>query len=506
MVTRPKVLAAVLAVVTVVAAACGGGGGTVAGKSNELKWAIGIPTSWDPVTSQIGWDIFGLPLAYEGLTEIDKDGKPAPGLAESWEYNDDGTQVTFHLRPDLTFSDGTPVDADAVKFHFDRAKNQENSRSKDLIETIQSVDVVDELSARFNLAQTDYQVPLLVAGRPGLIASKKAATDDPAALDTRPVGAGPFVLEEFIRDDHATLVKNPDYWNADAIKIDKVTIYEKPDQATVVASVQTGVYNVAYALPPAAKNAESQGLPVEFTETGQVFGVIVNNNKAPFNDPNVVEALRYAFNRQEFVDKSTLGTGEVTNQPFPLRYPQNDNTFLGDWPYDPQRSLKILADAGYAPGDIKVELYTQDPETGVPELLQDQLSKAGFNVSIKVISSAESRQIVLVKREPSLALNTSTGRESPVQALLSFYGPAGLMNLSAPYATARFENALDQLRSTPLDAPNYDTVLKQTVRIAAEESPHNYLFDVPWTFIKGDGVSDLDARQGQIRWEGVTIQ
>ncbi|MGH3637449.1 MAG: ABC transporter substrate-binding protein, partial [Mycobacterium sp.] len=312
--------------------------------------------------------------------------------------------------------------------------------------------------------------------------------------------------KEFVRDDHATLVKNPDYWNADNIKIDKVTIYEKPDQATVVASVQTGVYNVAYALPAAAKNAESQKIPVEYTQTGQVYGVVVNNNKAPFNDPRVVEALRYAFDRQEFVDKSTLGTGQVTNQPFPLRYPQNDNSFLGQWPYDPEKSKQILRDAGYTPGEVEAQLYAQDASSGVPELIQDQLGKAGFKVTIKAISSAESNQLVLVKREPSLSLNTSTGRESPVQALLSFYGSAGLMNLSAPYATPAFEAALDKLRGTPLDAPDYDGVLKQTVRIAAEQSPHDYLFDIPWTFIKSDGVSTLDARQGQIRWQDVTVK
>jgi hypothetical protein len=67
---------------------------SIVNKPKTVRWAIGLPASWDPVTSLIGWGIFGLELAYEGLTEIDKSGHPQPGLAESRKYKADGTQVT----------------------------------------------------------------------------------------------------------------------------------------------------------------------------------------------------------------------------------------------------------------------------------------------------------------------------------------------------------------------------------------------------------------------------
>ena len=102
-------------------AACGGsesaasvdaGGGQGTG---TLRFGWALVTSWDPVFSSAGWDVHALSLVYTGLTKLDEKANAVPALARSWKYNDDGTQVTFALRPGLAFSDGTALDATAVK-------------------------------------------------------------------------------------------------------------------------------------------------------------------------------------------------------------------------------------------------------------------------------------------------------------------------------------------------------------------------------------------------------
>ncbi|WP_454825739.1 ABC transporter substrate-binding protein [Paraburkholderia xenovorans] len=504
-----KALWGVIAVVVVagLAATFGlrGRNDALAAKAKTIRWAIGLPTSWDPVTSQIGWDIFGLGLAYEGLTEIDKDGHPQPGLAERWKYNADGTEVTFTLRPNLKFSDGTPVDARAVVDYFVRSKTQKDARSSELLKTIREVVAVDDHTVLFRLSQADYQIPLLLAGRVGYVASPTAAAKDLKRLQVYPVGAGPFRVVESIPNDHTTFEKNPDYWRASEIHIDRFEIYPKADPASVVSSVQTGVYNVAYALPAQAKAAEGAGLKVEYTNTGQVADISINANRPPFEDnPKVLEAFRRAFDRQDFVKVLNFGVGTVTNQPFPARYPQFDPSIANEWSYDPDKARALLAEAGYKEGQLTVDFMQIGDSSQFAELVQAQLKKVGVNVKIRVVPDSKGNQLKLYDKNFVLTEDSSTGRESPVQALMVFYGPQGIMNGSAPSSSPAFLDALSHLRTTPLDSPDYPDALHRAVRTGVLQNANLYLYEIPWTFIKGDGIGALAGGQGQIRWEGVT--
>ncbi|HVR48182.1 MAG TPA: ABC transporter substrate-binding protein [Pseudorhodoferax sp.] len=470
-----------------------------------VRWAIGLPTSWDPVTSKIGWDIFGLNLAYEGLTEINAQGLPEPGLAERWTYNAEGTEVTFQLRPDLKFSDGTVLNAQAVVDYFVRSKTQKDARSAELLKTITEIVAVDELQVLFKLSQADYQVPLLFSGRVGHITSPTAAAKDLKRLELYPVGAGPFRVLESIADEKTVLEKNPDYWRASEIHIDRIEIYPKPDPASVVSAVQTGVYNVAFVSPAQAKAAEAAGLAVEYTTTGQVALVSINHHRAPFDNPLVVQAFRHAFDRQEFVNLLNFGVGTVTNQPFPSRYPQFDKSIADIWPYDPDKAKALLAQAGYRPGDLRIE-FTQFGDTSAfSELVQQQLAKVGVTVTIRVVPAGKATQMKNYDKDYVFTTDTSTGRESPVQALSVFYGPQGIMNGSAPHATPAFLESLDRLRTTPLDAPDYQHKLNLAVRTGVQQNASSYLYEIPWTFVKGEGVTPLAGGQGQIRWEGVRV-
>ena len=115
----------------------GAGGGTV-------KWAWQLPTTWDPVTSSAGWDVQMLALIYSALTNIDDKGNAVPTLVESWKYNEDGTAVTFTLKDGLVFSDGTPLDAAAVKKSLERGRDAENSLIAAQLVDLQDVTADDD--------------------------------------------------------------------------------------------------------------------------------------------------------------------------------------------------------------------------------------------------------------------------------------------------------------------------------------------------------------------------
>lgn len=489
------------------ACATGSGDSTdAAGDEAVLRWSLGLPTSWDPVTSRTGFDINTISLAYASLTRLDADGNVEPSLAESWEYDATGTAVTFTLREGLTFSDGTPLDAAAVKAHFERGKAQEDSHLRDQLADLASVTADSETEVTLHLASVDYQIPYLVAGRTGAIASP-AAAEDPAQLAVDPVGAGPFELTEFAAESHATFVKNEDYWDAENIHIDKLELTTALDAATVVSAVQSGSVDVA-ALPASQiEQAEGAGLTVTVAGTLAARDASINLNKAPFDDPAVVEAFRYVFDRQEFVDVVTAGNGTVTHQPFPEGYVAFNPELEDLWGYDPDKARQLLADAGYAEGDISVEITAQASEELAAQLAQSQLAAAGVDSTINLVPAGSTtwQDEVYVAKSPQLALDGTIGRESPVANLLATYGPEGIMNVSGPHASAEFLAALDTVRATPIDAPEYQDVLHEAVRIGVEQSPTNYLYSNPWVFVSSSSVGDLNLLPSQVRWEGVTV-
>ena len=184
-----RALAAGAALVTISAvAACGSGGGSTAagtadaaggaaGASGTLNWEWELPTSWDPVTSSAGWDMHALGLVYASITTLDPKGTVEAGLASSWQYAPNGKSVTFQLRPGLTFTDGTALNAAAVKENIVRGQTQANSTEASELSVISKVVVNSPTSFTLDLTQVDYQVPDLLAGKDGM-----TSTLNPAAL------------------------------------------------------------------------------------------------------------------------------------------------------------------------------------------------------------------------------------------------------------------------------------------------------------------------------------
>lgn len=506
---RLTVAAAVsIAALTMSACASAGTGSTPSGASGnaDITVALALPTSWDPVTSRTGYDINTISLAYASLTRLDDKGAVQPSLAESWTYSDDGKNITFTLRDGLTFSDGEPVDAEAVKAFYDRGTTQEDSHLKDQLADLESVTADSDLQVTLHLREVDYQIPYLVAGRTGAITSPKAA-EDPEQLAIAPVGAGPFILTDFVPESQATFVKNPDYWDADDIHIDALTLKPAADPATVVAAIQSGSLDVAVLPATQVEAAKAAGIDVTIATALTARDASINLNKAPFDDPAVVEAFRYVFDRQAFVDAVTAGLGSVTHQPFPEGYLAFDPEIEKLWDYDPAKAKQLLKDAGYSDHDLKIAITAQAGGDVAAELAQAQLAAVGVDSTIEIVPAGSTtwQDEVYVAKSPQLALDGTIGRESPVANLLATYGPQGIMNLSGPHATDEFLAALDAVRATPIDSADYQQTLWDAVRIGALQSPTNYLFSSPWIFATSAKVGELNLLPSQVRWEGVEI-
>ncbi|CAM5324580.1 Peptide ABC transporter permease OS=Streptomyces tendae OX=1932 GN=GUR47_28435 PE=3 SV=1 [Streptomyces tendae] len=426
-----------------------------------------------------------LSLVYASLTRTDAAGKAVPDLAESWEYNDKGDRITFHLRPGLKFSDGEPVDGAAVKAAVERAQKQKNSALFGDLTSIESVDAKG-LDATINLNQVDYQIPQLLGQRVLQIASPKAAAA-PEKLDQNPVGAGPFTVTQIVPGTKAVLKKNPDYWDAENIHIDNVELTSAPDASTVVSGLQTGVYNFADIAPSQADAAKKAGLDV-FVQPGfNASNISLNINKAPFDDDKVVDAVRHTINRQEFVDKLTFGYGEATNQPFPKGYVAYDPESEDAYPYDPAKSKKLLAEAGYRAGDIKLDLIVpeEDPQA---EIVQSQLAKVGITVAIRIDKNWATP---FFAKDLAFSLYGTTGRDSAAQTLTAHFGPDGPLDLELPYVPEGFEAAVAKVRQTPLDAPEYPEVLRAATRAGLESKALVFTYSSPNLIAKSKSISDL---------------
>jgi peptide/nickel transport system substrate-binding protein len=493
---------AVLAVATLAMAGCSASAGATPSETTSLTWGWRLPTSWDPVTSTAGWDTHALALVYDGLTQLDTKGEVVPGLAEKWEYSADGTAITFHLRPDAEFSDGSAVDAEAVKENLERGRDQENSTLAGQLRIITAVDVVDAHTVTVHLDQADYQVPYLFAGKTGFIVNP-AAFDDIASLATQPEGSGPFELTEYVPNAHADLEKNDRYWDADHIFIDEFHVVPVTDDATVVAGVSTGQWDVAIIPPSQAQAAETAKLKVEEIKALTVRALDVNGTVAPFDDQRVLQAISHATDRQALIDAAYFGKGTPNWQPFPDGYIAHDPQLEDLYAHDVDAAKKLLAEAGH-PDGLKLDLALGEADVALAEVLQAQWAQAGIDVKLNVLAPAAISQNYVQRTHP-FVLDSYSGRQSPLQGLEVLYGPEGLMNLGRQ-TPQELTDAIDAARATPTDAPEYAQRIQHAVEIGVKQQPNTFLFSWPRILAHPANITGIRHWLDVQRWEDVKVQ
>ena len=486
--------------------ACGGtsttsGGAGSAGGTGTITWAWQLPTTWDPVTSSAGSDVQMLALTYDALTALDEQGNAVPWLAEKWTYDKAGTSVTFTLAPGLRFSDGSALDATAVAKSIERGRTQEGSLIAPQMASIKSVAADGDLDVFVELNEVDYQYPLLFAGKTGMVVNPAAFEKDAAALATQPAGSGPFTLTSYVQNDHASLEKNPNFSAADEIKVEKFELYPQPDPSTAVAAARSGQFNVVRLGGAQLQQAKDAGLDVQVIDTLFVSVLDVNATMAPFDDPAVVEAMKYAIDREKLKEVAAFGVGDVSYQPFPPGHVGYNESLADAFAYDPDKARSILEEAG-VPTPVKAVFTSSGQSEAAVELIQAMLKDVGIEATIESIPQTQHTQLVYLEHSKALAYDGFAGRESPVQAFQVLFGAEGLMN---PGRTTdpKLDAQLSKVKQTPTDDPSYPELLQEATRLAVTSYPNTFLTLVP-AVIARKGVSELPSSPSLRRFEGVT--
>ncbi len=430
-VRRSLAITAALAL-SMLAAGCGSaastspasGSSAATGVSGTLNWEWELPTSWDPVTSTAGWDVHVLGLVYASVTSLDPAGNVVPGLATSWTYAPDGKSVTFTLRPGLTFTDGTPLNAQAVQENIERGQKQANSTIASELSVISKVVVNSPTSFTLDLAQVDYQVPYLLAGKDGMMVSPAVFTKDAGSLPTHPIGAGPFKLASYVPDSHANLVRSPGYWDASQIHLANFTVQDITQPEQILAALQSGQVNVAYIAGNQVAAAKAAGFKIAVIPSEVVNELDIQTTTKPFDNPDVVKAINYAIDRQAILQVQASGYGSVSYQPFPKGFVGYNASLANLYPYDPAKARQLLAAAGY-PNGLKITLTAVSTEDSLAEQVQGQLKQVGITATITNVPVEHRDPVPLPRQDHPVCRGRHGGTHVPGRDARRPLQPAG---------------------------------------------------------------------------------
>jgi peptide/nickel transport system substrate-binding protein len=377
--------------VALVGAACSTSGG--GSDTNVLRYAVQMETQLsghlDPAESTNGCDNIVMHWVYGSLTDIDATGNPVPGLAESWEL--EGRVFTLHLRPGLTFHDGSPFDAEAVKKGIEYLKQGE--QTGEALRVVDEVEVVDDLTVRFLLEDdTGGVLPLVLSQREGMIVAPKSIAAESA--DDQPVGAGPYTFEAFEPGRVISLRPFKKFYDPELVTLPGIDFVQAPTGSAGVNALLAGDLDVIIVQEDSLERLERQediGVATAQPVLAAPNYVVVQfrTGVPPFDNPLLRMAVNYAIDRDEINDAVFLGRGQIAWMPFPEGTPSNDPTVIERYPHDPDRARELLEEAGM-PDGFAFDLYS--PGGGIPfldrtaELVQQQLKEVGIKANIKRVT------------------------------------------------------------------------------------------------------------------------
>ncbi|WP_127562110.1 ABC transporter substrate-binding protein [Nioella ostreopsis] len=452
---------------------------------------VAEPQALDPHAVTAVNDFRILMNVYDGLVRYASGTlEVEPALATSWDISEDGTVYTFTLREGVSFHDGSPFNAEAVVFNFDRMLDEDHPYHDTgpfplsfFFSAVEEVEALDDMTVQFTLNAPYAPFLSNLAYPTGLIVSPAAVMEHGQDFGRNPSGTGAFVFEEWRANEAVVVTGNPDYWGG-APALEAVVFRPITDANTRVAEMLAGGIDMMVEVPPVALS-EFGGDSFQIVEQAgpHVWFLILNALEGPFADVRVRQAANYAINKEAIVNDVLEGTAAVAAGPTPPAFAWAYNEELEPYPYDPDRARELLAEAGVE--NPEITFYVTEGGSGMLDpvamgtAIQADLEAVGFDVTIETYE-----------------WNTFLGRVNP-----GLEGEADMAEMAwmtndpdtLPYLALRTDAWPDQggFNSGYYSNPEVDALLEEA-RTSTDQDRRAELYrqmqvivqeDAPWVFV-----------------------
>lgn len=458
-------------------------------------------TTWDPIAS-FSTEAAYMANMYEQLLRVNPPGSEerfTPLLAESWESNADGTEWTFHLRHGVTFHDGEPMNADAVKASLEAAAD--HAGASFIWGALDHIDVVDEYTVKIVMT-IGSPVDLIASSLYGAwIVSPKAleaaAADDGYFESGVEAGTGPYMLSEYTPDQEIVLTAYEDYWGGwTEGQFDTVLIKLVPEAVTQQQMLEGGEVDLVTRIPQENYDTFRNNPDYTVVDEPSFFNYVgyFNTMHAPLDDAKVRQALSYAIPYDDIIKIGAYGLGTQSRGPVPA----------GVWPYSPEvkqytydldKAKALLAEAGYPdglPNPLKLTYASENAtEEAFAPLIKDSFAQIGVEVNIEPM--LWSQQWELSKADPAapetqdifIVLYWPTYSDAGSDNLYSLFHSQDYVFFNLSYwKNEEFDSLLDTaIAETVSDPESSQQNYIDAMNLLVDEAPGIFFFDTQATFI-----------------------
>lgn len=437
------------------------------------------------------------------LVRINPDnGEVVPALATSWEFVDD-TTLEVKLREGVTFQNGEPFNADAVKFSFDRAVDPDLALTvASRLRTLEDVAVVDDSTVRITTTDPD----ALLVRRLALVnmvppAYLQEVGDDAFALS--PIGTGAFRLVRNIPQQEVVFEAWPESWRG-APNLDRLVFKPIPDASARVSALIAGDVDMIYGIAPdEATRIEDAGMQVMSTAKGHVYEIQMKwvNCDCPLEDPRVRQALNYAIDKEALVDGLFGGLVEIAPGQHFFEFTNGYNPDVEAYPYDPERARELLAEAGYADG-FTMNFETTDGraplDKAVAETVAAYLADVGVTAELEII---DTEQYLARFHDPTLRSPLRQGFWAHVPILdadlvLTWFQCSQEREF---HCDPEFDEVY-QASLTEVDPDARLELLHQAVQLIHDNPPDIFLFSHPEIYGVSSQIAGFKPRPDGLMW------